>query len=142
MNVFPGRWFTTFGLMMFIAFIVGGWVLTRQYRRYGLSEDLASSVVMAGAIGGIVGALVDLGVPEHEAHVYSEAVRRGGTMLSVRTDDTRVATVRAILDRFLHHATTIAITGRSYRMKDAPVLTTHPNKAKKTHEPSTAGGAS
>src|SRR2546427_899131 len=53
-----------------------------------------------------------------------------------------VPTAGAILDRFLHHATTIAITGRSYRMKDAPVLTTHPNKAKKTHEPSIAGGAS
>ena len=49
---------TTFGLMMFIAFIVGGWVLTRQYRRYGLSEDLASSMVMVGAIGGIVGAKI------------------------------------------------------------------------------------
>jgi phosphatidylglycerol---prolipoprotein diacylglyceryl transferase len=49
---------TTFGLMMFIAFIVGGWVLSKQYRRYGLSEDLASSVVMAGAIGGIVGAKI------------------------------------------------------------------------------------
>jgi phosphatidylglycerol:prolipoprotein diacylglycerol transferase len=49
---------TSFGLMMFIAFIVGGWVLTRQYRRYGLSEDLASSMVMAGAIGGIVGAKI------------------------------------------------------------------------------------
>src|SRR5262249_2723541 len=45
-------------LMMFIAFVVGGWVLTRQYKRYGLSEDLASSIVMAAAIGGIVGAKV------------------------------------------------------------------------------------
>src|SRR5437867_3564073 len=49
---------TTFGLMMFIAFIVGGWVLTKQYRHYGLSEDFASSFVMAGAIGGIVGAKI------------------------------------------------------------------------------------
>jgi phosphatidylglycerol:prolipoprotein diacylglycerol transferase len=49
---------TTFGLMMFIAFVVAGWVLTRQYRRYGLSEDLASSIVMAAAIGGIVGAKI------------------------------------------------------------------------------------
>src|SRR5207253_11330916 len=53
-----------------------------------------------------------------------------------------VPTAGANLDRFLHHAQTIAITGRSYRIKDAPVLSTHPNKAKKTHEPSTAGGAS
>lgn len=49
---------TTFGLMMFLAFIVGGAVLTNRFRRYGLSDDLASSIVMYGAIGGIVGAKV------------------------------------------------------------------------------------
>ena len=49
---------TTFGLMMFLAFIVAGWVLTRQFRRYGLSDDVASSMVMAAAIGGIAGAKV------------------------------------------------------------------------------------
>jgi hypothetical protein len=31
-----------------------------------------------------------------------------------------VPTAGAILDRFLHHAQIIAITGRSYRVKDAP----------------------
>src|SRR5438067_3163335 len=46
---------TTFGLMMFAAFIVGGWVLTRQFRRYGLTDDAASSIVMAAALGGIAG---------------------------------------------------------------------------------------
>src|SRR5258708_21771613 len=30
-----------------------------------------------------------------------------------------VPTAGAILDRFLHHATSIAITGRSYRIKDS-----------------------
>src|SRR6058998_2168635 len=49
---------TTFGLMMFLAFIVAGWVLTRQFRRYGLTDDAASSMVMAAAIGGIVGAKI------------------------------------------------------------------------------------
>ena len=49
---------TTFGLMMFVAFIVAGWVLTRQFRHYGLTDDLASSIVMAAAIGGIVGAKI------------------------------------------------------------------------------------
>lgn len=49
---------TTFGLMMFLAFVTAGWVLTKQFRRYGLSDDLASSMVMAAAIGGIVGAKV------------------------------------------------------------------------------------
>src|SRR3954466_13669253 len=49
---------TTFGLMMFAAFIVGGWVLTRQFRRYGFSDDAASSMVMAAALGGIAGAKI------------------------------------------------------------------------------------
>src|SRR5439155_10057729 len=49
---------TTFGLMMFIAFVVAGWVLARQFRRYGLTDDAASSMVMAAAIGGIVGAKI------------------------------------------------------------------------------------
>lgn len=49
---------TTFGLMMFLAFIVSGWVLAKQFRHYGISEDLASSMVVAAALGGIVGAKV------------------------------------------------------------------------------------
>jgi phosphatidylglycerol:prolipoprotein diacylglycerol transferase len=49
---------TTFGLMMFAAFIVGGWVLTRQFRHYGLTDDTASNIVMAAALGGIAGAKI------------------------------------------------------------------------------------
>ncbi len=55
---FHGFEITTFGLMMFLAFVTAGWVLTRQFRRYKLTDDLASSIVMAAAIGGIVGAKV------------------------------------------------------------------------------------
>ena len=51
------------------------------------------------ATGGVVGALVSAGVPEHEAHVYCEAVRRGGTMVSVRAADDKAATVQRIMDR-------------------------------------------
>lgn len=57
----------------------------------------AAGVVAGGAAGGLVGALVDAGVPEEEAHVYSEAVRRGRTLLSVKTDDAKVERVQAIL---------------------------------------------
>jgi hypothetical protein len=53
-----------------------------------------------GATGGIVGALIDSDVPENHAHVYSEAIRRGGTLLSVRTNDAQAAEVRSILDRY------------------------------------------
>src|SRR5437773_2706313 len=34
-----------------------------------------------------------------------------------------VPTAGAILDRFLHHAQVIAINGKSYRLKEAPVVT-------------------
>lgn len=60
----------------------------------------AVGAVAGGAAGGIIGALVDAGVPEAHAHVYSEAVRRGGTLLSVRTDDVRATKVHSILDQY------------------------------------------
>ncbi len=60
---------TSFGLMMFIAFVVAGWVLTRQYRRYGLSEDTASSILMGAAIGGIVGAKIYYAILFHDWHL-------------------------------------------------------------------------
>lgn len=46
---------TTFGLMMFLGFIVGGYVLTLQFRKYRLPDEVASSIVLASAIGGILG---------------------------------------------------------------------------------------
>ena len=53
-----------------------------------------------------------------------------------------VPTAGAILDRFLHHAQVIAITGRSYRVKDTPVLNAESKKQRKSNEPPTAGAAS
>jgi len=64
---------------------------------------LASTAVGAAAgaaTGGIVGALIEHGVPEEHAHVYSESVRRGGTLVSVRAEDRDVSRVEAVLDRF------------------------------------------
>ena len=43
-----------------------------------------------------------------------------------------VPTAGAILDRFLHHAQVIAITGKSYRLKNAAVAAT---PAKNNEEP-------
>jgi DNA replication protein DnaC len=53
-----------------------------------------------------------------------------------------VPTAGAILDRFLHHATTLAITGRSYRMKDTPGAKATPKTAAGSNTRSAAGGAS
>lgn len=50
-----------------------------------LATTLAGAA--AGTLtGGLIGALVDYGVSEDDAQVYSEAVRRGGSLVSVRAD--------------------------------------------------------
>ena len=54
----------------------------------------------AGAVaGGVVGALTDVGVSESDAQVYAESVRRGGAVVTVRTDESRAAQAEEILDR-------------------------------------------
>jgi hypothetical protein len=54
----------------------------------------------AGAVaGGILGALVDLGIPEETAGYYAEGVRRGGTLVSVRVDDQYTDKALNILNR-------------------------------------------
>ena len=55
----------------------------------GWLASLALGDVVGGAACGLIGALVDVGTSEEDAHVYSEAVRRGGTLVTVRTDHPR-----------------------------------------------------
>ncbi|MFC4174236.1 hypothetical protein ACFOYU_19665 [Microvirga sp. GCM10011540] len=62
---------------------------------------LVSTLVGAGAgaaVGGLVGALVDAGVSEEEAHRYTEGVRRGGVLVTVRVEEPEVGRVVDILD--------------------------------------------
>jgi hypothetical protein len=57
--------------------------------------------VAAGATaGGLVGALISAGEPEEHANVYSEAIRRGGTLVTARVPDQDAARIQAILDRY------------------------------------------
>lgn len=63
---------------------------------------LASTAVGAaagGVAGGLLGALADTGIDEKDAHVYAEGIRRGGTLVSVRAQDSEVTVVREILHR-------------------------------------------
>ena len=46
----------------------------------------AVGVVAGTASGGLLGALIGVGIPETHAHVYTEAVRRGGTLVTVRSN--------------------------------------------------------
>ena len=55
---------------------------------------------VGAAAGGLLGSLTGAGVEEREAHVYSEGVRRGGSLVTVRTDDMRAAEAESILMRY------------------------------------------
>jgi len=55
--------------------------------------------------GGLIGALVDAGVPQEQAEFYAEGVRRGGALLTVDADDQQAETARQIMDR--HHPVNI-----------------------------------
>jgi hypothetical protein len=63
-----------------------------------LAATLAGAGVGA-AVGGLVGALIEAGIPREHADIYAEAVRRGGTLLTVRTDDGLSDRVSDILNR-------------------------------------------
>ena len=65
------------------------------------------------ATGGIVGALKNAGHTDEEANVYSEGVRRGGTLVSAKVDDDSVAQAEAIMDR--NRSVDAATRGAAYR---------------------------
>lgn len=53
-----------------------------------------------GAVaGGMVGALTKAGVPKHEADIFSEGVRRGGTLLTVYTEDKTAEQAAVIMNK-------------------------------------------
>jgi phosphatidylglycerol:prolipoprotein diacylglycerol transferase len=47
---------TGYGLMLMVAFLMGGWLIARQLRQLELREEYAADIVAAAVIGGIVGA--------------------------------------------------------------------------------------
>jgi len=47
---------TGYGLMLMVAFLMGGWLIARQLRENNLREDYAADIVAAAVIGGIIGA--------------------------------------------------------------------------------------
>jgi hypothetical protein len=57
----------------------------------------AGGAIVGAAAGGLVGALTHAGVPEKDAHVYAEGVRRGGTLVTAKVDEPLVPTARNIL---------------------------------------------
>ena len=50
------------------------------------------------AAGGFAGALIGLGLPEHEAKFYNEAIEQGGILVGVYAHDDRATQARKILE--------------------------------------------
>ena len=77
---------------------------------------LVSTLVGAGvgaASGGLLGSLVGAGVSEADAHVYSEGVRRGGALVTVRADDSQASFVDAALAKY--SPVDASVRGEEYR---------------------------
>ena len=66
----------------------------------GWLASLAVGAAAGAAAGGLVGALVSAGTSDDHAHVYSESVRRGGTLVSARVAEGDATRIQQILDRY------------------------------------------
>lgn len=88
-----------------IGAIAGGLAAVGTLAVPGLALVAAGPVVAAltglgagAAAGGLTGALVGLGIPEHEAKFYDEELRQGGILLGVYTHNDRAKLARDILN--------------------------------------------
>jgi len=82
-----------------MAYIVAG--LTKgAHQARGLIRALADAGFPREEIdmaGGAIAALVEMGIPENEAHVFAEGARRGGAIVAVKADDEFEAEQAALL---------------------------------------------
>lgn len=70
-----------------------------------------------GAVAGsVVGALVDLGIPQEHAEYYAEGVRRGGSLIIVKTDDMMADLAADILNR--HHPVDVQERVNNWRTQE------------------------
>ena len=94
---------------------------------------IAAALVGAGAgavAGGLIGGLVDLGVPETHAEYYAEAVRRGGALVTVRTDASRTDEA----EKIMRENGAIDIDDRVARWRSAGWKGYNPNDAPFSHD--------
>lgn len=81
-----------------------------------IGSTAAGGLVGAGigaAAGGLLGALVGAGIPEADAEYYTEGVRRGGTLVTVQTEDRMADNAYRIMQR--HGAVDIDERGAEWR---------------------------
>jgi phosphatidylglycerol:prolipoprotein diacylglycerol transferase len=66
---------TGFGVMMMLAFLVGGWLIDRECRRLGFASDYAGDMIVGAVVGGIIGAKLWFVVLHHDMSMLFD---RGG----------------------------------------------------------------
>src|SRR5271155_4541637 len=86
--------------------VAAGWLVVA-------AAGAATGAVVGGAADGLVGSLTGAGVPERDANFYAEGVRRGGTLVTARVDDSRAPMAREVLQR--HKWVDPAVRGAAYR---------------------------
>jgi hypothetical protein len=89
--------------------VVAGGVLANTFGIVGGTAVAGAGI--GAAAGGILGALVGMGIPEHEAHYFEEGVRSGSTLVTV-TAPGRASEAVKILEH--HHGDTAASTYADY----------------------------
>jgi hypothetical protein len=72
--------------------VAGGWLVATAI-------GAVTGAIFGLAAGGIIGALTSAGIPEEEAHVYAEGIRRGGALVTARVPDELVDSAEAILQQ-------------------------------------------
>lgn len=81
---------------------IGGIAIPGVGALLGVGPIIATTLGGAGigaVAGGLAGALMGAGVPEEHAHYYVEGIRRGGTLVTVRTRDDAADRAADILSR-------------------------------------------
>lgn len=86
--------------------VAAGWLVST-------AVGAAIGAAAGGTAGGLLGALKEAGHSDEEANVYSEGVRRGGTLISVKAHDEEISKVQAILDG--QRGVEAAVRGEAYR---------------------------
>jgi hypothetical protein len=70
--------------------VAAGWLVAT-------AVGAVAGAAVGGAAGGLVGSLTKEGVPENDANLYAEGVRRGGTLVTARVADAQAAQAQSIL---------------------------------------------
>ncbi|MDP3404854.1 MAG: hypothetical protein Q8S03_09195 [Brevundimonas sp.] len=73
----------------------------------------AAGAAAGGATGGLLGALKEAGHSDEDANVYAEGVRRGGTLVSVKTSGDDEARIESLMDG--RQGFDAATRGQAYR---------------------------